>query len=155
MTTLLRGSTLFPYTTLFRSTEHGKQTRQDPPDLLGRYRPLLHHRQEQEEHPGQDGSEEVRPGRAQARDLQGRSEEHTSELQSPVHLVCRLLLEKKNAARPGRGRSGSPSDPDVPHRERDRKSTRLNSSHPSISYAVFCLKIQINAALIVSTLGLL
>src|SRR5690348_18217015 len=32
-----------------------------------------------------------RPGR----DL-GRSEEHTSELQSPVHLVCRLLLEKKN-----------------------------------------------------------
>src|SRR5438876_7748494 len=27
----------------------------------------------------------------------GRSEEHTSELQSPVHLVCRLLLEKKNA----------------------------------------------------------
>src|SRR5438876_7581576 len=28
---------------------------------------------------------------------QGRSEEHTSELQSPVHLVCRLLLEKKNA----------------------------------------------------------
>src|SRR5690348_17511492 len=28
--------------------------------------------------------------------LVGRSEEHTSELQSPVHLVCRLLLEKKN-----------------------------------------------------------
>src|SRR5438876_9106981 len=31
----------------------------------------------------------------QARLLLGRSEEHTSELQSPVHLVCRLLLEKK------------------------------------------------------------
>src|SRR6266487_3643030 len=30
--------------------------------------------------------------------LGGRSEEHTSELQSPVHLVCRLLLEKKNSA---------------------------------------------------------
>src|SRR5690348_17775043 len=29
-------------------------------------------------------------------DLENRSEEHTSELQSPVHLVCRLLLEKKN-----------------------------------------------------------
>src|SRR5438876_3915035 len=29
--------------------------------------------------------------------LQARSEEHTSELQSPVHLVCRLLLEKKNS----------------------------------------------------------
>src|ERR1022692_3242546 len=47
-----------------------------------------------------------------------RSEEHTSELQSPCNLVCRLLLEKKT----------------------DRKSTRLNSSHLVISYAVFCLK---------------
>src|SRR3954449_10474467 len=47
-----------------------------------------------------------------------RSEEHTSELQSHSHLVCRLLLDKK----------------------RDRKSTRLNSSHTLISYAVFCLK---------------
>src|SRR5690348_17789135 len=34
-------------------------------------------------------------GQNQALTLQGRSEEHTSELQSPVHLVCRLLLEKK------------------------------------------------------------
>src|SRR5690348_17925633 len=33
--------------------------------------------------------------------LDGRSEEHTSELQSPVHLVCRLLLEKKKLAGPG------------------------------------------------------
>src|SRR4051795_10979017 len=48
-----------------------------------------------------------------------RSEEHTSELQSHSHLVCRLLLEKKKL---------------------DRKSTRLNSSHTLISYAVFCLK---------------
>src|SRR2546427_4125334 len=48
-----------------------------------------------------------------------RSEEHTSELQSQSNLVCRLLLEKKNV---------------------DRKSTRLNSSHSQISYAVFCLK---------------
>src|ERR1022692_80308 len=47
-----------------------------------------------------------------------RSEEHTSELQSPCNLVCRLLLEKKKL---------------------DRKSTRLNSSHLVISYAVFCL----------------
>src|SRR3954449_10669957 len=50
----------------------------------------------------------------------GRSEEHTSELQSHSHLVCRLLLEKKRAS--------------------DRKSTSLNSSHTLISYAVFCLK---------------
>src|SRR6202521_1479026 len=48
-----------------------------------------------------------------------RSEEHTSELQSPQNLVCRLLLEKK---------------------QRDRKSKRLNSSHLRISYAVVCLK---------------
>src|SRR3954449_8239635 len=49
-----------------------------------------------------------------------RSEEHTSELQSHSHLVCRLLLRKKRCS--------------------DRKSTRLNSSHNLISYAVFCLK---------------
>src|SRR5438876_8490662 len=72
-------STLFPYTTLFRSgpgRARGKFPR-GPPRLLG------------------SGS---RPGgqlRARCR-AAGRSEEHTSELQSPVHLVCRLLLEKKN-----------------------------------------------------------
>src|SRR5258708_39249936 len=39
----------------------------------------------------------VPPGAVEARRLlQSRSEEHTSELQSPDHLVCRLLLEKKN-----------------------------------------------------------
>src|SRR5258708_28582956 len=59
-------STLFPYTTLFRS-----QIPARPP----RRRSLPH-----------------RPG-ALPRKL--RSEEHTSELQSPDHLVCRLLLEKK------------------------------------------------------------
>src|SRR5258708_9551308 len=37
----------------------------------------------------------VRPGARQGSPEQGRSEEHTSELQSPDHLVCRLLLEKK------------------------------------------------------------
>src|SRR5215813_3846581 len=58
-------STLFPYTTLFRS-----------PDRRHRHR----HR---------DGAR--RPRR------DGRSEEHTSELQSRPHLVCRLLLEKKKS----------------------------------------------------------
>src|SRR5689334_24821299 len=38
---------------------------------------------------------EVDVGRAEARRGRGRSEEHTSELQSQFHLVCRLLLEKK------------------------------------------------------------
>src|SRR5438876_274078 len=131
-----------------------------------------------------------------------RSEEHTSELQSPVHLVCRLLLEKKNAGRLEALRECRLVDRDLSLREpvflfllirppprptlfpyttlfrserassmirsnsrriaacesgppfarstlsstsrskawRDRKSTRLNSSHPSTSYAVFCLK---------------
>src|SRR5579862_2870028 len=145
-----------------------------------------------------------------------RSEEHTSELQSQFHIVCRLLLEKKKSAprapyvehpeilgpvaqllhlwdfvsgllklvasngtrwapvapdelfflvlrrpprptlfpyttlfrsagtgRPRRARANRapPSRRDRPWaRARDRKSTRLNSSHSSISYAVFCLK---------------
>src|SRR5690348_2884812 len=38
-----------------------------------------------------------------------RSEEHTSELQSPVHLVCRLLLEKKNSRTPSCSTPGTPS----------------------------------------------
>src|SRR5579863_10643772 len=57
-------STLFPYTTLFRSSFTGR--------VGGPDRALCHH--------------DPKPR---------RSEEHTSELQSPVHLVCRLLLEKK------------------------------------------------------------
>src|SRR5258708_12521122 len=58
-------STLFPYTTLFRSASQPDAAWDDgrmPPRLAGRV---------------------------------SRSEEHTSELQSPDHLVCRLLLEKK------------------------------------------------------------
>src|SRR5690348_7750974 len=123
-----------------------------------------------------------------------RSEEHTSELQSPVHLVCRLLLApattdtstlslhdalpisrrlpRRDRARRARdprrvparrhrlgrdlrdeSRTSTRVDPRLPARlqlqlddrrprqwaDQDRKSTRLNSSHPSISYAVFCL----------------
>src|SRR5687768_17715071 len=76
-------STLFPYTTLFRS---------DPPRL-----PVLQHPElKQVTRPR---SLEGFPGRA-AIHRPGeppllRSEEHTSELQSRLHLVCRLLLEKK------------------------------------------------------------
>src|ERR1039458_5813881 len=135
-----------------------------------------------------------------------RSEEHTSELQSLRHLVCRLLLEKKcrsagtvasrcrtTGTPAGEGRfatrtvGGSPRSSPTraafffndtapteiytlslhdalpifierrqhlahnfargnitfqPQHRRDRKSTRLNSSHLGISYAVFCLKKQ-------------
>src|SRR5947208_12537944 len=87
-------STLFPYTTLFRSHQLGVATRsggcacrvwrrgpqvprEDDADRAAR----LAERQ--------DRAEALRASR------HGRSEEHTSELQSPDHLVCRLLLEKK------------------------------------------------------------
>src|SRR5438094_1629471 len=65
-------STLFPYTTLFRSQQHGIVLQAERRDLdadqreVGSRRRAIH-----------------------------RSEEHTSELQSPYDLVCRLLLEKK------------------------------------------------------------
>src|SRR5690348_18221838 len=80
-------STLFPYTTLFRSLLPRRVLRrrdvQQPP-----VRP--HQREQQPEQ-----QRELQRQQPQRND-QGRSEEHTSELQSPVHLVCRLLLEKKN-----------------------------------------------------------
>src|SRR5262245_65215559 len=76
-------SALFPYTTLFRSAH--------PPSRAGA---------------GADRAVDLAratalsPGRGRRRQRVGRSEEHTSELQSLRHLVCRLLLEKKknNAA---------------------------------------------------------
>src|SRR5690606_41901076 len=89
-------STLFPYTTLFRS-----------------------------------------PARAHARQRRGRRHRHHQALQARV---------ARGEAREVQ-RDGVPAvrDPPAPHRARqrrvrDRKSTRLNSSHVKISYAVFCLK---------------
>src|SRR2546429_7200042 len=76
-------STLFPYTTLFRSRALlARLGRTDLIDRLRRGRP---------QHSGQPPAREA-PVRAR---LVTRSEEHTSELQSRLHLVCRLLLEKK------------------------------------------------------------
>src|SRR5690348_17515049 len=86
-------STLFPYTTLFRSVL--SIARRPPMDqllalcsdtLIARLAgtttaaPLL---------------QRLRAARVIRACIRERSEEHTSELQSPVHLVCRLLLEKK------------------------------------------------------------
>src|SRR2546422_2387391 len=65
-------STLFPYTTLFRSEARPARAPARPGG----------------------GTARREPGRRPAA-LEGRSEEHTSELQSRLHLVCRLLLEKK------------------------------------------------------------
>src|SRR5438876_5610190 len=78
-------STLFPYTTLFRSgigvAHHagGRVVPQHAFDLARRRRRATAH----DDHAGM------------LREADARSEEHTSELQSPVYLVCRLLLEKK------------------------------------------------------------
>src|SRR2546426_6559234 len=69
-------STLFPYTTLFRSS-YGEDNEECRLGLGGRAAGRLCAWME-------------RPCRAN-----GRSEEHTSELQSPCNIVCRLLLEKK------------------------------------------------------------
>src|SRR2546427_4503098 len=87
-------STLFPYTTLFRS--RGGDARKVVVHAHGCL-PV-----------------EVHPGVA------GRSEEHTSELQSQSNLVCRLLLEKK--------------------KKRERNNTRLKSSQTQLSKVVFCIK---------------
>src|SRR2546429_5230788 len=71
-------STLFPYTTLFRS-QHGDST-----EALKEVQKAL------------DVCPDLTVARVdRARALIKRSEEHTSELQSRLHLVCRLLLEKK------------------------------------------------------------
>src|SRR5260370_10547092 len=87
-------STLFPYTTLFRSprAHRGRHAERSVQDQRGHHHRLdqcAHERKNQvgarfdfsaREHIGRDGD---------------RSEEHTSELQSHLNLVCRLLLEKK------------------------------------------------------------
>src|SRR2546429_6964889 len=74
-------STLFPYTTLFRSRATPQADAADPARRRRHEQPA--------EAAGDDGE-----GDARAR-CAARSEEHTSELQSRLHLVCRLLLEKK------------------------------------------------------------
>src|SRR5687768_18353743 len=79
-------STLFPYTTLFRS---GNIAAGVPQYVAA----------------GKEHRHVVAPAlvREQARrDIVNRSEEHTSELQSRLHLVCRLLLEKKKPRRSAR-----------------------------------------------------
>src|SRR2546426_3442006 len=79
-------STLFPYTTLFRS-------------MIARLLPEFPHVRLIVAGDGADRARLERICHAEGVEAQvrfiGRSEEHTSELQSPCNLVCRLLLEKK------------------------------------------------------------
>src|SRR3989454_9018293 len=86
-------STLFPYTTLFRSAREAGLTDRDEDALaLGR-RPEEYRNAVLCERPNGDWGFTV--ARQYLYDSADRSEEHTSELQSPCNLVCRLLLEKK------------------------------------------------------------
>src|SRR2546422_6369343 len=74
-------STLFPYTTLFRSHSPSSQSNNRTASLRCRC---------------SCGTRPTARSDAPAATSSSRSEEHTSELQSRLHLVCRLLLEKKN-----------------------------------------------------------
>src|SRR5438876_9278655 len=80
-------STLFPYTTLFRSL--------DPHNHSGNIALGLGVKAPTGSHTATDTYFLASSSSIQYPVDQSRSEEHTSELQSPVHLVCRLLLEKK------------------------------------------------------------
>src|SRR5258708_10797043 len=89
-------STLFPYTTLFRSLRNqidlikqGAEFRADPNQFSGLHIYPLRR-------PFRKNCRSRSSAAADWTPLErSRSEEHTSELQSPDHLVCRLLLEKK------------------------------------------------------------
>src|SRR5258708_23450137 len=82
-------STLFPYTTLFRSLlrSTGKIS---VVSMVARVCPSANQREPK--------SQPLSAAARMSRNNWGRSEEHTSELQSPDHLVCRLLLEKKKTS---------------------------------------------------------
>src|SRR2546422_3040018 len=83
-------STLFPYTTLFRSRRTGG--RRARPARVRRDRSAVRRARVSRELAAPQGRCR---GPYHHGEREGRSEEHTSELQSRLHLVCRLLLEKK------------------------------------------------------------
>src|SRR5688572_31610169 len=85
-------STLFPYTTLFRSGQ-GRSARVLPATVQLRHRADVRAGDQRHEEPRPQNAREL-PAAERDEDP-GRSEEHTSELQSQSNLVCRLLLEKK------------------------------------------------------------
>src|SRR5258708_22446108 len=89
-------STLFPYTTLFRSVSNE------------RLRPRRRTRRHAPRSRVSQGDGSLCP-RCESIYRAARSEEHTSELQSPDHLVCRLLLEKKKDTLPLKTRALPPS----------------------------------------------
>src|SRR5437879_8747697 len=89
-------STLFPYTTLFRSNRVPTESRIRAMDMA------------------MSAPAKAKEQFQQEAFSEYRSEEHTSELQSPMYLVCRLLLEKKNKSGENRRGRSSASQPLVP-----------------------------------------
>src|SRR2546422_1375303 len=87
-------STLFPYTTLFRSSTRPGSAPVPVDEEIGRVAPVIEQLVRRGLGPVSVDTRKAAVARA------ARSEEHTSELQSRLHLVCRLLLEKKNKPRP-------------------------------------------------------
>src|SRR3712207_8894275 len=86
-------SALFPYTTLFRSSDAcacGARRRR------ARARPTARRAARRREPPSASRAPADESRERRTVDRRSRSEEHTSELQSRQYLVCRLLLEKKN-----------------------------------------------------------
>src|SRR5438309_7632303 len=95
-------STLFPYTTLFRSLANRSTSVPFTTSLRVTSSPIIS--------VGISAASTVvrASGSHHALNSEKRSEEHTSELQSQFHLVCRLLLEKKNCHPPTPYRRYSP-----------------------------------------------
>src|SRR3712207_8976605 len=94
-------STLFPYTTLFRSVHQPAQPADRRVELREEgkeCRELTEREPTARQRVGAEAHHDERPGRLEPVDepRERRSEEHTSELQSRQYLVCRLLLEKKH-----------------------------------------------------------
>src|SRR5256885_10635792 len=87
-------STLFPYTTLFRSHAHAREFGNHGHGGL-----VVLHGHGLGDLEDQLLGPDVVPCDRLGDELRQRSEEHTSELQSPCNLVCRLLLEKKKKIR--------------------------------------------------------
>src|SRR5256885_4956884 len=86
-------STLFPYTTLFRSLPRLRCPARESVPRLRRHKASAQHHPCGSAVPTTGHWSRSRP--VAGRSTPVRSEEHTSELQSPCNLVCRLLLEKK------------------------------------------------------------
>src|SRR2546422_2411814 len=88
-------STLFPYTTLFRSQTGELLVNEVAPRIRSS---LVGVNKIGSEDPEELEQDAVAMAAGLLESIEARSEEHTSELQSRLHLVCRLLLEKKKRA---------------------------------------------------------